>query len=313
MPGCIASYKYVKCTTQNRSHAPAIESHRALAAPTRSTCFGGAAAATAPPPFPGAWVVLLPSGDVVCSPEELHLSSPLSSSLASSGTCSTAAAAAGTETGGGAEEPGEAQDACLLVTPPTPTTTRVRDNGDGHDSSSPPGAADGALLGGRALAFDHVYDASSRSRMGGVGVFGGGDGHGDATISMPPTPTTTAILYGVVGSPAMMGFHRVLKAAVEMGTVRYAFRHALPYGDDGDDEMVATTTTTTPLQGYGVFLDVKNMEYQSFDSSGPEDEVCLSVKEQIQWERGTREVSNVRYCCSMGEGQKYLTKPNQTN
>ncbi|CAN0510552.1 unnamed protein product, partial [Scytosiphon promiscuus] len=39
-----------------------------------------------------------------------------------------------------------------------------------------------------------------------------------------------AVLYGVVGSPAMMGFHGVLKAAAEAGKVRYAFRHALPYG-----------------------------------------------------------------------------------
>ncbi|CAM9879387.1 unnamed protein product, partial [Ectocarpus fasciculatus] len=77
----------------------------------------------------------------------------------------------------------------------------------------------------------------------------------------PPAPAATAILYGVVGSPDMMAFHRVLKAEAETGAVTYAFRHALPYGR-GDG--------TTSLQGYGVVLDVKNMEYQSFDSSDSE-------------------------------------------
>ncbi|CAN0515611.1 unnamed protein product, partial [Ectocarpus sp. 12 AP-2014] len=93
--------------------------------------------------------------------------------------------------------------------------------------------------------------------------------------SSSPAPQATAVLYGVVGSPDMMSFHRVLKAKAETGAVTYAFRHALPYGrgdggGGGDDDMA--TTNTTPLQGYGVVLDVKNMEYQSFDSSDSEGE-----------------------------------------
>ena len=97
------------------------------------------------------------------------------------------------------------------------------------------------------------------------------------------------MLYGVVGSPAMMGFHRVLKAAAEAGTVRYAFRHALPYGGEGgnggEGVETAATAMTTPLQGYGVVLDVKNMEYQSFDSSDSEDEVRMFVYETGGQER----------------------------
>ncbi|CAN0096201.1 unnamed protein product, partial [Scytosiphon promiscuus] len=92
---------------------------------------------------------------------------------------------------------------------------------------------------------------------------------------------TTAVLYGVVGSPAMMGFHGVLKAAAEAGKVRYAFRHALPYGDVDDDGAGAggkAAETTTLLQGYGVVLDVKNMEYQNFDSSDREGEVRSDIQ-----------------------------------
>lgn len=124
---------------------------------------------------------------------------------------------------------------------------------------------------------------ASRNGGGGGGDSGSGSpGNGDAG------PTTTAVLYGVVGSPAMMDFHRVLKAAAAAGTVRYAFRHALPHGGgEGDGgggvetaTVMATTAMTTPLQGYGVVLDVKNMEYQSFDSSDSENEVRASVCER---------------------------------
>ncbi|CAN0427615.1 unnamed protein product, partial [Laminaria digitata] len=184
-----------------RAHAPAIESHRGLAAGTLSACRSRS------PPQPSssspvAWIVLLPEGDVLCSPEELSTALWSSSSEAE-------AEAAAAEAGGDV-----------------------------------------------ALAFDHVYG-------------GGGDGGGSFS------PEATAILYGVVGSPAMMGFHRVLKAAAETGTVRYVFRHALPYGvgdGDGDGGGGGGSGEATPLQGYGVVLDVKNMEYQNFDSTSPDSE-----------------------------------------
>lgn len=165
----------------------------------------------------------------------------------------------------------------------------------------------------KAFVFDHVYP--------GVGAGGDGDGvanrGGDDDVDGPGSRTITVVLYGAIGSPAMIGFHDVLKEAVKTGcgvetgvaaggkgdedgerdgencTVRYVFRHALPYtstsssdacvrGDNGGDacnkgnmdEAVSSVTgdatatgATTPLQGYGVVLDVKNMEYKNYDPS----------------------------------------------
>ena len=125
-----------------------------------------------------------------------------------------------------------------------------------HSGGKEGGAGEGRAGVDKAfLAFDHVYRGS--------GSF---------------SPALTAILYGTVGSPAMMGFHRALKAAAETGTVRYVFRHALPYGDgSGDSGGGGGGGETTPLQGYGVVLDVKNMEYQNFDSSAPDAEEVSGV------------------------------------
>eukprot|EP00752_Nemacystus_decipiens_P014373 g12785.t1 len=241
------SLRLLEVALSARSHAAAVESHRVLAAPTRSACSQGASA----PPSPSAWVVLLPSGDVVCSPEDLDLSPSPSSS---SETCSAAAAGVGTDTGAA-----EAQD-CRARGPPTPASGAAGD-----------GPAGSGISPGGTLAFDHVYasriDGGDGGSSSGSGTGNGNGSGGDAG------PMTTAILYGVVGSPTMMRFHRVLKAAAEAGTVTYAFRHALPYGGEGmETEATAMTAITTPLQGYGVVLDVKNMEYQSFDSSDSEDE-----------------------------------------
>lgn len=100
----------------------------------------------------------------------------------------------------------------------------------------------------------------------------------------------------------MMAFHRVLKPAAEVGTARYVFRHALPYESGGDEQNLASMTTT-PLQGFGVVLDVKNMEYQSFDSSDQEDEVCARVLVCV--------CARVRYVCVRCEclraGEKKIT------
>lgn len=117
---------------------------------------------------------------------------------------------------------------------------------------SEPDEGGGPATDENAAAFDHVYGNRRRSTDGGEAV---------------ASPSTTAILYGVAGSPAMMGFHRVLKAASDTGTLRYVFRHALPSGS-GDE-------TITPLQGYGVVLDVKNMEYLNYDSTSASKEVTF--------------------------------------
>lgn len=282
---------------QSRAHAPAIEAHRNLATATASACqhhqrffskngnhevdshsdLEAKAAETEGPP---AWAVVLPAGTVVCRSADLPaalLSSQTESNFETrviagreGETAATAAGAVRTaddgeigstaaETGNGLGASGAAACASSL------------------GNAAPSSSAD------RLLAFDHVYP--------------GVDGDGT-------TSEITVILYGAVGSPAMMVFHRMLKEAAtavggqaeaaeekeEHGTttaVRYIFRHALPY-----DSTSSTTTTSecgngrgidccrpmmmagdtkatgaTPLQGYGVVLDVKNMEYKNYDPS----------------------------------------------
>lgn len=141
-----------------------------------------------------------------------------------SGTCSTA-------DGDRPEGAGAGVGSCSLSLSDSPEEAGgERGNGDAREL---------------VLAFDHVYHCSTKEDGG------------------SSFPKTTAILYGTVGSPSMMGFHRVLKDAAEAGEVRYVFRHALPYGN----ESVGGEGAKTALQGYGVVLDVKNMEYRNLDDS----------------------------------------------
>ena len=250
--------------SNNRSHAPAIKSHRTLAELTLPVCERRAPSAGAGSPgaatTPAAWVVLLPSGRVACSPDIL--------ADALSGTCSAAAASGGGDASGGS---------CFLSSPSQGAELEDKEAGAVGERG-----AGGRASGGTAavierdapenawassLSFDHVYDCGggeygdiipgTTATSTGDRNRSGGRGRG---VSGSCDPETTAILYGTVGSPTMMEFHRVLKAAAVNGAVRYVFRHALPYGGGGGSE-------TTPLQGYGVVLDVKNMEYRNLDDS----------------------------------------------
>jgi hypothetical protein len=54
--------------------------------------------------------------------------------------------------------------------------------------------------------------------------------------------------------------HQYMVLGAELGYFRYAIRHAFP----GQTPVSASRT----LQGYGVFLDIKNMEYKNVDDSG---------------------------------------------
>ncbi|CAN0198767.1 unnamed protein product, partial [Ascophyllum nodosum] len=98
------SLRLLEVALSARSHAPAIESHRTLAELTLPVCERRAPSAGAGSPgaatTPAAWVVLLPSGRVACSPDIL--------ADALSGTCSAAAASGGGDASGGS---------CLLSSP----------------------------------------------------------------------------------------------------------------------------------------------------------------------------------------------------
>uniref|UniRef100_K3X2B8 UDP-glucose:glycoprotein glucosyltransferase n=1 Tax=Globisporangium ultimum (strain ATCC 200006 / CBS 805.95 / DAOM BR144) TaxID=431595 RepID=K3X2B8_GLOUD len=70
----------------------------------------------------------------------------------------------------------------------------------------------------------------------------------------------TAILYGLMGMPGFYDFHNVLKARAESNEVQYILRH-----------FAKNSTLETLLQGYGVALDIKNMEYKTIDDSKKND------------------------------------------
>ena len=73
-----------------------------------------------------------------------------------------------------------------------------------------------------------------------------------------------AVLYGVIGTNSFCSFHARLSSEASVVSegkplFRYSQRHAFPGG--------TVLSNTTQLQGYGVFLDIKNMEYKNVDDS----------------------------------------------
>ena len=67
------------------------------------------------------------------------------------------------------------------------------------------------------------------------------------------------VLNGLIGTSSFCSAHAQLSAYAGDGLVRYSVRHAF-LG-------MAPATKEMNLQGYGVFLDIKNMEYKNFDDS----------------------------------------------
>eukprot|EP01041_Mallomonas_annulata_P000324 gene324-586_t len=87
------------------------------------------------------------------------------------------------------------------------------------------------------FSWDHIYPASENAL----------------------TPQVEVILYGSLGSSSFCSFHSQLTDASQQGMLKYIFRHATPG--------MTPVSNTTALQGYGVFLDIKNMEYKNVDDS----------------------------------------------
>jgi hypothetical protein len=94
--------------------------------------------------------------------------------------------------------------------------------------TSAAGAADDVHL----FDFDHVYPGTAAS--------------------------PTVVLYGLVGSSAFSAFHKAIAPKARDGSLRYVLRHAPPR---------AGATQDSSLQGYGISLDIKNMEYKTLDDS----------------------------------------------
>ena len=69
-----------------------------------------------------------------------------------------------------------------------------------------------------------------------------------------------AVLYGLVGSSAFCKLHQGLAKAVKAGQLaEYSARHHL--------QPLASAQSAASLQGFGVFLDIKNMEYKNVDDA----------------------------------------------
>jgi len=105
------------------------------------------------------------------------------------------------------------------------------------------------------LSFDHVY--------------GGSTSTGGAVAP-------TVLLYAAIGTPSFLSFHAELTKLVDAGTVRYVLRHAWP----------ARAPARMPLQGYGVELAIKNMEYKTVDdrdreSSGKDGDAVADQEDTI--------------------------------
>ncbi|KAG7385218.1 UDP-glucose:glycoprotein glucosyltransferase 2 [Phytophthora boehmeriae] len=66
----------------------------------------------------------------------------------------------------------------------------------------------------------------------------------------------SVILYGLLGTPTFHAFHEKLVAQAKSNKIQYMVRH---YPRD--------SPLDTLLQGYGVALDIKNMEYKTIDDS----------------------------------------------
>lgn len=81
------------------------------------------------------------------------------------------------------------------------------------------------------------------------------------------TGAGTAVLYGVLGSPAFCSLHSTLSTAAQEGSVaQYSVRHHFPRAAAaGSGEGAAVKGVS--LQGYGVLLDIKNMEYKNVDDT----------------------------------------------
>ena len=93
----------------------------------------------------------------------------------------------------------------------------------------------------RVLEFDHLYPTAS----------------GAASSSPSPLVVT---LYAALGTSEFASFHSLLAPKAAAGELRYVLRHFVPAGSEA-------STTSTALQGYGIYLDIKNMEYTNIDDS----------------------------------------------
>lgn len=82
------------------------------------------------------------------------------------------------------------------------------------------------------------------------------------------------VLYGSIGSASFCRLHRLIVTSLGKGSFRYSVRHSFAGSNRTGD--------VRSLQGYGVHLDIKNMEYKNVDDGkGQEDGDATSTKEAL--------------------------------
>jgi hypothetical protein len=127
-------------------------------------------------------------------------------------------------------------------------------NAAASDSSGADAGHDSTHSTAAAASWDHTYARRSAS------------------------PTTTPIafqaaeLYGIPGSPVFCALHTALAMATEDGsvgayTVRPHFSSSTIGNGASSTASGAQLGSSTRLQGYGVLLDIKNMEYKNVDDA----------------------------------------------
>jgi hypothetical protein len=98
----------------------------------------------------------------------------------------------------------------------------------------------------------------------------------DAAVTTAHTHATAqkAVLYGILGTPVFCELHTALATAARAGSVaQYAVRHHFPSVEPRSttESEARSAEGSDPkgvsLQGYGVLLDIKNMEYKNVDDS----------------------------------------------
>eukprot|EP00602_Paraphysomonas_sp_CaronLab_P013244 CAMPEP_0185040580 /NCGR_PEP_ID=MMETSP1103-20130426/38799_1 /TAXON_ID=36769 /ORGANISM="Paraphysomonas bandaiensis, Strain Caron Lab Isolate" /LENGTH=1608 /DNA_ID=CAMNT_0027579943 /DNA_START=104 /DNA_END=4931 /DNA_ORIENTATION=- len=84
------------------------------------------------------------------------------------------------------------------------------------------------------------------------------------TVSESSAPVY--VLHGIAGTTSFCGLHSALQPLAKARTVRYIYRPAFPE--------VPVISTHRSIQGYGVYLDIKNMEYRNVDDSSSSEEAA---------------------------------------
>jgi hypothetical protein len=104
-----------------------------------------------------------------------------------------------------------------------------------------------------------------------------------SSTSLDTSTLPIVILHGIPGTSSFCSLHQSLLHFSNSHLINYIFRPAFPG--------ISTIASSRPLQGYGVYLDIKNMEYKNVDDKDDRDEAAAaapssSAQETIQFEKG---------------------------